>query len=100
LLLLRTFILRVRRGRQQSGIAFLQRTFGFISILVFASLGGFRISRGRISIDRSFLGKMRARNQKLVVLQKISRRTKVINNMQYKETIRKVNTFGLQDAYL
>jgi hypothetical protein len=65
-----TFILRVGRGRRQSGLAILQRTFGFISVLVLASLGGFRISRGRISIHRSFLGKMRARNKKLVVLQR------------------------------
>jgi hypothetical protein len=71
LLLLRTFILRViRGGGRQSGIAFLQRIFGFISVLVFSSLGAFGISRSRISIDRSFLGKMRARNQKLVVLQR------------------------------
>jgi hypothetical protein len=62
LLLPRTFILTVGSGRRQSGLAILQRTFGFISVLVLASLRGFKISRGRISIDRSFLRKMRARN--------------------------------------
>jgi hypothetical protein len=52
----------VSRGRRHSGIAFFQRTFGFISVLVFVSLGGSRISRDMISIDRSFLGKRRERN--------------------------------------
>jgi hypothetical protein len=62
LLLPRPFILIVNRGRRQSGLAILQRTFGFISVLVLTSLGDFGISRGRVSIDRSFLGKMRAIN--------------------------------------
>jgi hypothetical protein len=56
------FILRISRGRRHSGLAILQRTFGSISILVLTSLGNFRVSRSRISVDRSFLGKMRARN--------------------------------------
>jgi hypothetical protein len=62
LLLPRPFILKVSMGRRHSGLAILQRTFGSISVLVITSLGDFGISRGRISIDRSFLGKMRARN--------------------------------------
>jgi hypothetical protein len=69
-LLPQPFILRVNRGRRQSGLAILQITFGSISVLVIASFGDLGVSRGRISIDRSFLGKMRARNKKLVVLQR------------------------------
>jgi nitrate reductase NapE component len=72
--------------RRQSGIASFQRTFGLIPILVLASLGGFGVSRGRFSIDRSFLGKMRARNQKLVVLQRNSK-NKELNNSQKKGEI-------------
>jgi hypothetical protein len=56
------FVLRVSRGRRHSGLAILQRTFGSISVLIITSPGDFGISRGRISINRSFLGKMRARN--------------------------------------
>jgi hypothetical protein len=59
---LRPFILRVSRGRRHSGLAILQITFGSISVLVITSLGDLEVSRGRISIDRSFLGKMRERN--------------------------------------
>jgi hypothetical protein len=69
-LFLQTFIFRVGRGRQCSRIALLQRIFGFISVLVFSSLRGSRIGRSRINIDWSFLEKMRARNKKLVVLQR------------------------------
>jgi hypothetical protein len=46
----------VSRGRQRSRAAFLQRSIGFISVLVFISLGGFRTNRSRISLDWSFLG--------------------------------------------
>jgi hypothetical protein len=51
---------RLGERRLQSGVTSLQRTFGFIPVLVLTSLGGFGVSRGDFSIDRSFLGKMRA----------------------------------------
>jgi hypothetical protein len=46
----------VGKGRQHSRAALLERSFGFISILVFASLRGFRTNGHRISLDWSFLG--------------------------------------------
>jgi hypothetical protein len=58
------------RGRRCRRVALLQRSFGFISVLIFISLRGFRTSRNRISLDWSFLRKIRARNQRLVVLQR------------------------------
>jgi hypothetical protein len=58
------------RGRRRSRVALLQRSFGFISVLAFVSLGGFRTNRSRINLDWPFLGKMRTRNQNLMVLQK------------------------------
>jgi hypothetical protein len=58
--LLCTLSLRLGEGRRQSGVASLQRTLGFILVLVLTSLGGFGVSRGDFSIDGSFLGKKRA----------------------------------------
>jgi hypothetical protein len=46
------------------------RFFGIISVLAFVSLGGFRTSRSRISLDWPFLGKMRTRNQNFMILEK------------------------------
>jgi hypothetical protein len=54
-LFLQTPIFRVGKGRQHSREALLQISFGFISVLVFASLGGFRTNRHRINLDWSFL---------------------------------------------
>jgi hypothetical protein len=47
-----------------------RRFFGIISILAFVSLGSFRTSRCKISLDWHLLGKMRKRNQNLMILQK------------------------------
>jgi hypothetical protein len=59
-ILLGALSFRLNEERQQSGVTSLQRTLGFIPILVLTSLGGFGISRGDFSIDGSFLGKRRA----------------------------------------
>jgi hypothetical protein len=93
LFFLQTFIFGVGRGRRCSRVALLQRCFDFISILVFASLGGFRTSRSRISLDWSFLGKMRARNQETGGPTKRIRRTILANNAQYKEMNNKSQHF-------
>jgi hypothetical protein len=59
-LLVRTNVFRKRRKSRcrRAGIFF--RFFGFISIPIFFSLGGFRYSRGQISRKRPFLWKRRA----------------------------------------
>jgi hypothetical protein len=59
-LLVRTSVFRKRRRRRcrRAGIFF--RLFGFIFVLIFFSLGGFRYSRGQISRKRPFLWKRRA----------------------------------------
>jgi hypothetical protein len=46
-----------RRRRRRVGVFF--RFFGFISILIFFSLGGFRYSGGQISRKGPFFWKMR-----------------------------------------
>jgi hypothetical protein len=51
LLLLYTLSFRLGEGRQQSGITSLQRTLGFIPVLVLISLEGFRVSRSNFSIE-------------------------------------------------
>jgi hypothetical protein len=58
-LLVRTSVFRKSRRRRcrRAGIF---RFFGFISILIFFSLRGFRYSRGQISRKRPFLWKRRA----------------------------------------
>jgi hypothetical protein len=66
---LQIFVFRVSRGRRHSRFALFSRFFGIISVLALVSLGGFRTSRSRISLDWPFLGKMRTRNQNLMVLQ-------------------------------
>jgi hypothetical protein len=59
-LLVCTSVFRKRRRRQcrRAGIFF--RFFGFISILIFFSLGGFRYGGGQISRRRPFFWKRRA----------------------------------------
>jgi hypothetical protein len=56
--------------------------------------GGFRTSRCRINLDWPFLGKMRTRNQNLMILQKNSRR-KDISETTYNTRKHRiaVNTF-------
>jgi hypothetical protein len=46
------------------------RIYDIISVLALVSLGGFRVTRSRISLELSFLWKRRARNQNLMVLKK------------------------------
>jgi hypothetical protein len=58
--LLWTLSFRLSEGRRKSGVTPLQRTFGSIPILVITGLVGFRVSRGDLRIDGSFLGKRRA----------------------------------------
>jgi hypothetical protein len=59
-LLVRTSVFRKRRRRQCRRAGILFRFFGFISVLIFFSLGGFRYRRGQISRKRPFLWKRRA----------------------------------------
>jgi hypothetical protein len=44
-------VVRVSRGRQHSRVTLFSRIFGIISVLAFVSLGGFRTSRCKISLD-------------------------------------------------
>jgi hypothetical protein len=59
-LLVRSRVFRKSRRRRcrRAGIFF--RFFGFISVLIFFSLGGFRNSRSQISQKRPFLWERRA----------------------------------------
>jgi hypothetical protein len=51
--------LRFSERRRHHGVTSLQRTFDFIPILIVTSLGGFGVSRGRFSVEGSFLRKRR-----------------------------------------
>jgi hypothetical protein len=59
-LLVRTIIFRQRKRRRRHRTGVIFRFFGFISVLVFFSLGGFRYNGGQISQKRSCLWKRRA----------------------------------------
>jgi hypothetical protein len=59
-LLVYTSIFRKSRRRRCRRASIFFRFFGFISVLIFFSLGGFRYSGGQISRKRPFLWKRRA----------------------------------------
>jgi hypothetical protein len=69
-LLIKSKIFGKRRRRRRSRAGSFQRIFGFISVLVVLSLGGFGRSRNRIILNGSFLWQRRTRNKKLMALQK------------------------------
>jgi hypothetical protein len=46
------------------------RIYGIVSSLALISLGGFRVTRSRISLKLSSLRKRRVRNQESVILKK------------------------------
>jgi hypothetical protein len=58
------------------------RIYGIISSLALICLGGFRVTRSRISLELSPLGERRVRNQELVIL----REEKKKQDMTYKPT--------------
>jgi hypothetical protein len=68
-LLVYTSVFGKRRRRQCRRVGVFFRFFGFISVLIFFSLRGFRYSGGQISRKRPFFCKKRKGNEELVVLQ-------------------------------
>jgi hypothetical protein len=54
-LLIKARFFQMGRRRRRSRTIFFQRNFGIISVLAFASLGGFGSSRNRISLNWSSL---------------------------------------------
>jgi hypothetical protein len=64
----------------------LSGNFGIISVLAVISLGGFRSSRGRISLNWPLLWKRRMRNQILVALQKNQSQNYQQTNAKYKKS--------------
>jgi hypothetical protein len=67
-LLIKTKVFEKCRRRRRSRAGPFQRIFGFVSLLVVLSLGGFRGSRNGHILKGSSLQKRRARNKKLVIL--------------------------------
>jgi hypothetical protein len=67
---LQTFILRDGRRRRRSRATTFLRIYDIISSPTLISLGGFRVTRSRISLELSPLGERRVRNQDLVILRK------------------------------
>jgi hypothetical protein len=84
--LIQAWLFRNSKGRRRSGAALFSRNFGIISVLAIVSLGGFRSSRSRISLNRPFLWKRRTRNQKLVALQKNQSENISKQTAKYKKT--------------
>jgi hypothetical protein len=68
-LLIETKIFGKCRRRRRSRAGSFQQIFGFIFVLAVLSLKGFRRSRDRSILNRSFLWKRRARNKGLVILE-------------------------------
>jgi hypothetical protein len=63
------------------------RIYGIISSPALISLGGFRVTRSRISLELSSLGERRVRNQELVILRKKENK----QDMTHKSTENKEN---------